>query len=170
MCKLPFDAISSVQLTFFSSEAQENPSSNDAQPEKARPEHNTSQPPEDSRPYANANGKGGRSKPRGTPQGRGDRNNRRTHARTSSEPHNRRRESPQKVGEKTCTVHMKAKGPKRQEKAGKDRKRREKARKGTHCTPRAKRPKRGALYKTVPQTAAPLTRQQNRKVWHEAEK
>ena len=41
---------------FFSSEAQENPSSNDAQPEKARPEHNTSQPPEDSRPYANANG------------------------------------------------------------------------------------------------------------------
>ena len=46
-------------LSFFPSEAQENPSSNDAQPDKARPEHNTNQPPEDSRPYANANGKGG---------------------------------------------------------------------------------------------------------------
>ena len=46
---------------FFSSKAQENPSFNDAQPEKARPEHNTSQPPENSRPYANANGKGGAS-------------------------------------------------------------------------------------------------------------
>ena len=44
---------------FFPSEAQENPSSNDAQPEKARPKHNTSQPPEDSRPNANATGKGG---------------------------------------------------------------------------------------------------------------
>ena len=114
--------------------------------------------------------KRGRSKPQGTPRGKGDRNNRRTHARTSSEPRNRRRESPQKVGEKTCTVHMKAKRPKRQEKAGKERKRQEKTRKGTHCTPKAKRPKREALYKTVPQTAAPLARQQNRKVVQKAKK
>ena len=57
--------------------------------------------------------KRGRARPLGTPHGRGDCNNRRTNARTSSEPRNHRRESPQKVGEKTCTVHMKAKRPKR---------------------------------------------------------
>ena len=72
--------------------------------------------------------KRGRTRPLGTPQGRGDCNNRRTNARTSSEPRNHRREGPQKVGEKTCTVHMKAKRPKRQEKTRKDRKKDEKAR------------------------------------------
>ena len=78
--------------------------------------------------------KRGRTRPLGTPQGRGDCNYRRTNARTSSEPRNHRREGPQKVGEKTCTVHMKAKRPKRREKTRKDRKRQEKARKGTHYT------------------------------------
>ena len=71
--------------------------------------------------------KRGRARPQGTPHGRGDCNNRRTNARTSPEPRNHRRESPQKVGEKTCTVHIKAKRPKRREKTGK-------ARKGTHYT------------------------------------
>ena len=72
--------------------------------------------------------KRGRARPQGTPHGRGDCNNRRTNARTSPEPRNHRRESPQKVGEKTCTVHMKAKRPKRHEKTRKDKKKDEKAR------------------------------------------
>ena len=44
---------------FFPSEAQHSSSSSGAQPEKARPERNTSQPPENAQPDANANGKGG---------------------------------------------------------------------------------------------------------------
>ena len=64
--------------------------------------------------------KRGRARPRGTPHGRGVRNNCRTNARTSSEPRDHRREGPQKAGEKTCTVHMKAGRPKRQEKTRKD--------------------------------------------------
>ena len=104
--------------------------------------------------------KRGRARPLGTPHGRGDCNNRRTNARTSPEPRNHRRESPQKVGEKTCTVHMKAKRPKRQEKTRKDRK---STKRHALYNGWATRPKRGALYRTVPRTAAPRKRQQNRK-------
>ena len=115
--------------------------------------------------------KRGRTRPRGTPHGRGDCNNRRTNARTSSEPRNHRRESPQKVGEKTCTVHMKAKRPKRQEKTRKNRKRQEKARKGTHYTTDGPQGRKGERCTGLsPEQQRRARDSKTEKGWREAEK
>ena len=148
---------------FFSSEAQESPSSNGAQPEKAGPEHNTSQPPENSQPNANAAEKGAHQTTRHPAWQRRLQQppNQRTNQLGAAQPPPGK---PTESGRKD--MHCTHEGQKA-EKTGKNTKRQEKTGKSTkrHALYNgwATRPKRGALYRTVPRTAAPRKRQQNRK-------
>ena len=134
---------------FFPSKARDSPSSNGAQPEKARPEHNTSQPPENSRPNANAAEKGACQTTRHPAWQRSSQQlpNQRTNQLGAARPPPGR---PTKSGRKDmhCThegrkAEKTGKNTKRLEKTRKNTKRYEKARKGTHYTQDGPRGRKG---------------------------
>ena len=121
------------QTFFFPSKARDSPSSNGAPTEKARPEHNTSQPPENSRPNANAAEKGACQTTRhpAWPRKTQQLPNRRTNQHGAARPPPGR---PTKSGRKDmhCThegrkAEKTGKNTKRREKTRKDMKKREKA-------------------------------------------